>query len=86
MVHFEVTDAERWQLGDGGVAIIDQWIAAYAKFFVGTHESTFSFRIREDRQLMGLTRQTTFNDLCGKEDNENDPDSCLKPSYWPSVP
>lgn len=22
--------------GDGGVAIIDQWIAAHAKFFIGT--------------------------------------------------
>ena len=85
MVYYEATDGEKWQFGDGGVAIIDQWIAAHAKYFVGTHESTFSFRIREDRQLMGLTRQATFNDLCGKKDNENDPNSCQKPSYWELV-
>ena len=67
---------------DGGVAIIDQWICAHASYFVGSYESTFSFRIREDRQLLGMTREDTFNDMCGAKDNENDPHSCEKPSYW----
>lgn len=68
--------------GDGGVAIIDQWICAHASYFVGSYESTFSFRIREDRQLLGMTQDDTFNDICGVKDNENDPHSCEKPSYW----
>ena len=68
--------------GDGGVAIIDQWICAHASYFVGSYESTFSFRIREDRQLLGMTQEDTFNDICGIKDNENDPHSCEKPSYW----
>ena len=49
----------------------------------GSYESTFSFRIREDRQLMGFSKESTFNVLCGsKEADENDPHSCKKPSYW----
>ena len=68
--------------GDGGVAIIDQWICAHASYFVGSYESTFSFRIREDRQLLGRTKEDTFNDICGVKDDENDPHSCEKPSHW----
>jgi len=68
--------------GDGGVAIIDQWICAHATYFVGSFESTFSFRIREDRQMLGMTREDTFNDFCGIKDDENDPHSCEKPTYW----
>ena len=50
----------------------------------GSHESTFSFRIREDRQMMGFSKESTFNNLCGsrKDSDENDPHSCEKPSYW----
>ena len=48
----------------------------------GTIESTFSYRIREDRQLMGFSKESTFNQLCGPNTDENDPHSCPKPSYW----
>jgi peptide-O-fucosyltransferase len=68
--------------GDGGVAIIDQWIAAHSKYFVGTIESTFSFRIREDRQFMKFPIEDTFNDLCGPTNDEFDPHSCPTPSKW----
>lgn len=67
---------------DGEVAIIDQWIAAHASYFVGTAESTFSFRIREDRQLMGMSERSTFNQLCGRGHNDKDPHSCPGPSVW----
>ena len=50
-------------------------------YYVGTAESTFSFRIREDRQLMGFSRESTFNQLCGGQ-ADNDPHSCGSPSYW----
>ena len=54
---------------DGGVAIIDQIICAHAKFFIGTHESTFTFRIQEDREILGLSSESTFNEIC-KEVNK----------------
>ena len=85
MFYNPLSDHSRWQFGDGGVAIIEQWIAAHAKYFIGTKESTVTYRIFEDRQLLGLSRESTFNYLCGKENDENDPDSCEKPSYWPIV-
>ena len=39
----------------------------------GTAESTFSFRIREDRQFMSFSYESTFNNLCGPDKDENDP-------------
>ena len=41
---FKPSKEELKEFGDGGVAIIDQWIAAHASYFAGSHESTFSFR------------------------------------------
>ena len=35
MVWFTPTEDELHRYGDGGVAIVDQWIASHAKFFVG---------------------------------------------------
>lgn len=51
-------------------------------YLLGTFESTFSFRIREDRQLMGFSREDTYNQLCGSKDNESDHTSCAPPTYW----
>ena len=66
---------------DGGVAIIDQWIAAHARVFVGTYVSTFTFRINEEREIMGFDPETTFNRLCGDgEDKE-----CEQPTKWKIV-
>ncbi|GFU28407.1 GDP-fucose protein O-fucosyltransferase 2 [Nephila pilipes] len=62
---------------DGGVAIVDQWICAHARYFLGTHESTFSFRIQEEREILGFPVETTFNRLCG--DNQT---TCTQPSRW----
>ncbi|KAJ0169771.1 hypothetical protein K1T71_014377 [Dendrolimus kikuchii] len=64
---------------DGEIAIIEQIICSYAAFFIGTHESTFSFRIQEEREIMGFDSRTTFNRLC--------PDSgvCEKPAKWTIV-
>lgn len=52
-------------LRDGERAIIDQWICSNAALFVGTYGSTFSFRIQEERELLGFSPNTTFNALCG---------------------
>lgn len=64
---------------DGGVAIIDQWIAAHARYFIGTCVSTFSFRIQEERDILGFNPDTTFNCICGKQ---SPPDRCEKPTRW----
>ncbi|XP_068743866.1 GDP-fucose protein O-fucosyltransferase 2-like isoform X1 [Montipora capricornis] len=64
--------------GDGGVAIIDQWICAHAKHFVGTCESTFSFRIHEERDILGFHGDHTFNCLCG----DKELGKCEQPSKW----
>lgn len=63
---------------DGGVAIIDQWICAHGRYFIGTSESTFSFRIQEEREILGFDPDTTFNRFCG--DKEERP--CERPSRW----
>ncbi|XP_037380366.1 GDP-fucose protein O-fucosyltransferase 2 [Talpa occidentalis] len=77
MVRFEPGHAELALYGDGGVAIVDQWVCAHARFFIGTSVSTFSFRIHEEREILGLDPKTTYNRLCG--DQEED---CEQPTRW----
>ena len=62
---------------DGGIAVIDQIICSHAKYFVGSYESTFSFRIQEEREMMGFLPRMTFDMMCsdGKYD-------CEKGSQW----
>ncbi|KAL0102567.1 hypothetical protein PUN28_018099 [Cardiocondyla obscurior] len=64
---------------DGGVAIIDQIICSYARYFIGTQESTFTFRIQEDREIIGFSSETTFNKLC--KTNED----CTIDGFWSIV-
>lgn len=66
---------------DGGVAIIDQIICSHARYFIGTFESTFTYRIYEEREILGFPKHTTFNTFCKTEDLEN----CAKNSIWPIV-
>ncbi|XP_072375969.1 GDP-fucose protein O-fucosyltransferase 2-like, partial [Diabrotica undecimpunctata] len=63
---------------DGGLAIIDQIICSYARYFIGTHESTFSFRIQEEREILGFPVGTTYNVFCTSS-------GCQKPSVWEIV-
>lgn len=65
---------------DGGVAIIDQWICCHARYFIGTAISTFSYRIHEEREILGFASETTFNCFC--PDNKLD---CDQPSKWVAV-
>ncbi|XP_022086415.1 GDP-fucose protein O-fucosyltransferase 2-like isoform X1 [Acanthaster planci] len=66
---------------DGGVAIIDQWICAHARYFIGTGVSTFSFRIHEERQILGFDPKMTYNRFCGDGESSN----CEQPSVWKVV-
>ncbi|KAH7731482.1 GDP-fucose protein O-fucosyltransferase 2 precursor [Aphelenchoides avenae] len=69
------------ELSDGAIAIIDQWVCAHARSFVGTHQSTFSFRIQEDREMLGFRPETTFNRLCA----DSEPADCEQPAKWKIV-
>jgi len=62
---------------DGGVAIIDQIICSHAKYFIGSYESTFTFRIQEEREIMGFPVKNTFDMLC-----RNPGEKCEKGSKW----
>ncbi|PSN31421.1 GDP-fucose protein O-fucosyltransferase 2 [Blattella germanica] len=77
ILRYRPSEIVRQSYKDGGIAIIDQIICSHARYFIGTHESTFTFRIQEEREIMGFDSLTTFNRLCG--DNEK---KCSKPSVW----
>ncbi|XP_033732365.1 GDP-fucose protein O-fucosyltransferase 2-like isoform X1 [Pecten maximus] len=74
---FKPTPEEHEKYKDGGVAIIDQWICAHARYFIGSYVSTFSFRIQEEREILGFEPEMTFNRLCN-----DDSDTCEQPSKW----
>ncbi|UYV74450.1 POFUT2 [Cordylochernes scorpioides] len=75
VLRFEPRAGDDW-LGPGGVAAVDQWICAHGRYFLGTYESTFSFRIMEEREILGFPADFTFNRLCG------DLESCEQPTRW----
>nr|XP_020829057.1 GDP-fucose protein O-fucosyltransferase 2 [Phascolarctos cinereus] len=77
MVRFEPTWEELELYKDGGIAIIDQWICSHARFFIGTSVSTFSFRIHEEREILGLDPKTTYNRFCGDQEKQ-----CEQPTHW----
>ena len=56
---------------DGGVAVIDQIVCSHARYFIGTYESTFSFRIQEEREILGFNPTSTFNRFCFEENKNN---------------
>lgn len=78
VLRFEPSPALKYDIKDGGVAIVDQIICAHAKYFTGTHESTFSFRIQEEREIMGFPANMTFNRLCGRQESL----PCSQPTKW----
>uniref|UniRef100_A0A5K3FR73 GDP-fucose protein O-fucosyltransferase 2 n=1 Tax=Mesocestoides corti TaxID=53468 RepID=A0A5K3FR73_MESCO len=55
---------ERTDLVPGELAVIDQWICAHARLFVGSSPSTFTFRIVEEREIMGFHPSSTYNAFC----------------------
>ena len=79
-VRFDPTPDQLSSIGDGGVSIVDQWIAGHGRYFIGSAESTFSFRICEDRQLKRIPEDLTYNCLCP----DMEPD-CMQPTRWSVV-
>ncbi|XP_017116130.1 GDP-fucose protein O-fucosyltransferase 2 [Drosophila elegans] len=81
LVHFTPeSNAQRRQLKDGGVAVVDQLVCAYARYFVGTYESTFTYRIYEEREILGFSQASTFNTFCKALGG-----SCSRNAVWPIV-
>ena len=83
MEHYTPTSKRLAELLDGGVAIVEQWICANARHFIGTDPSTFTFRINEDRELMRMPASSTFNGFCadGYKDLQ-DEEKCAHPTRW----
>ncbi|XP_034476870.1 GDP-fucose protein O-fucosyltransferase 2 [Drosophila innubila] len=80
-VHFTPeSNVQRQQLKDGGVAIVDQLICSYARHFVGTYESTFTYRIYEEREILGFSKSSTFNTFCKALGG-----NCARNAVWPIV-
>ena len=77
---FEPSKEVKELIKDGGVAVVDQIICSHAKYFIGSYESTFSFRIQEEREIMGFKSKMTFDMMCpdGKR-------NCKKGSQWKIV-
>lgn len=71
------------RIKDGGMAIIDQIICSHARHFIGTYESTFTYRIYEEREIMGFPKNSTFNTFCKNDDASGE--DCEKNSVWPIV-
>uniref|UniRef100_A0A2P2I6C8 GDP-fucose protein O-fucosyltransferase 2 n=1 Tax=Hirondellea gigas TaxID=1518452 RepID=A0A2P2I6C8_9CRUS len=67
------------RLSDGELAVVDQIIASHARHFIGSHESTFSYRIQDEREILGFAADSTFNRLCGKRKD------CQQPARWTIV-
>ncbi|TPP58407.1 GDP-fucose protein O-fucosyltransferase 2 [Fasciola gigantica] len=92
VVRFVPSDSDWSHLGPGEIAIIDQWICAHARFFMGTSPSTFTFRITEERTIMGFTPESTFNTLCasgqaryytnGQDQVDGETDNCEALTFW----
>lgn len=55
-------------------------VVFFVRFFIGTSVSTFSFRIHEEREILGFDPKTTYNRFCGDDESE-----CEQPTHWKIV-
>ena len=81
MVMFEPTKEQKKKLKMGGLAIIDQILCSHARYFTGTKESTFSFRIQDEREIMCFKKDSTFNRICSEKEKSD----CEQPTRWKIV-
>lgn len=52
----------------------------FHRYFIGTSVSTFSFRIHEEREILGFDPKTTYNRFCGEKEK-----NCEQPTHWKIV-
>jgi len=81
MQMFKASKQQKEKYKMGGLAIIDQIICSHARYFTGTKESTFSFRIQEEREIMCFPKHLTFNRVCA----DSEPKNCEQPNKWKIV-
>lgn len=53
----------------------------FFRYFIGTYESTFTYRIYEEREILGFPQENTFNTFCKFSDDV----SCSRNPTWPIV-
>jgi len=63
-------------MGDCAAALVTDNLFL-GRFFIGTSVSTFSFRIHEEREILGLDPKTTYNRFCGDKEK-----ACEQPTHW----
>lgn len=56
------------------------YVVFLIRYFIGTSVSTFSFRIHEEREILGFDPKTTYNRFCGDDESE-----CEQPTHWKIV-
>ena len=56
------------------------FLVLFFRFFIGTSVSTFSFRIHEEREILGFNPKTTYSRFCGDTEKE-----CEQPTHWKIV-
>lgn len=54
----------------------------FFRFFIGTYESTFTYRIYEEREIIGFPENSTFNTFCKTHYETVD---CAKNTIWPII-
>lgn len=60
--------------------LLNERFVCICRFFIGTSVSTFSFRIHEEREILGFDPKTTYNRFCGDTERE-----CEQPTHWKIV-
>ena len=66
----------------GQIAMIDQWICVNSELFIGSMDSTFTFRIQEERQKYHYPPSKTFNALCPRCDQRIMLKLCRQNELW----
>eukprot|EP00042_Codosiga_hollandica_P044273 m.432655 g.432655 ORF g.432655 m.432655 type:complete len:405 (+) comp56752_c0_seq3:71-1285(+) len=79
-----MNDLSRAKFSEGQRAIIDQILCARAPGFIGTKDSTFTYRIHEERDILNKPIATTYNTFCKKSVGEDGTLGfhCETPSKW----
>ncbi|PAA80316.1 hypothetical protein BOX15_Mlig023470g3 [Macrostomum lignano] len=70
-------------LTDGELAILDQIVGSHARHFVGSRASTFTYRLVEERSLLGFARSSSIGVFCKGVEDDCEPGTYWAPQYEP---
>ncbi|EHB10473.1 GDP-fucose protein O-fucosyltransferase 2 [Heterocephalus glaber] len=82
VIGMDLTSMHTWLVSSSvvGLTASPALTAASPWLFIGTSVSTFSFRIHEEREILGFDPKTTYNRFCGDEEK-----ACEQPTHWKIV-